>query len=295
MRPERIRISRVPLDGDWPVGATRRPSRMRPNIHGRGNVPTCPRSHGLWWCAHPAIRGIERDLLCSRCAVKAASPSRAWISRPPGAECSPPPLTPSLSSVWHARDILRLGRFRSSTIASSWLRSATSTLMPVRIPEISIPARSRNPETLSNARFYPLALIGSRGQRIWCSAHKSENPGDVIDAKSEPATSGSRPSLRGANKCLSFSVAHEPVPPAVVPTRSGTYLAPEINEAFSGSKRTEWLASPKSGLAVEFGTASGMTMQPNFWHLTRTPKTTRPRSNSRIDRRTVGRRARPAC
>src|ERR1700730_10376831 len=67
-------------------------------------------------------------------------------------------------------------------------------------------------------------------QRIWCSTHKSENPADVVDANLSLRPLEVQASLGGTNECLSFDVTHEPVPPLPMPTRSGTYLAPEIDE-----------------------------------------------------------------
>ena len=76
-----------------------------------------------------------------------------------------------------------------------------------------------------------LALFGHCvPQRIWCSTHKSENPADVVDSNLSLRPLEVQPSLGGTNECLSFDVTHEPVPPLPMPTRSGTYLAPETNE-----------------------------------------------------------------
>ena len=94
-----------------------------------------------------------------------------------------------------------------------------------------------------------LALIGFCGpQRIWCSTHKSENPGDLIDSYLSLRPLEVQPSLGGTNKCLSFDVTHEPVPPLPMPTRSGTYLTPDANE--TGFQANRILEFPRSGSAV---------------------------------------------
>ena len=77
-------------------------------------------------------------------------------------------------------------------------------------------------------------------QRIWCSTHKSENPADVVDLNLSLRPLEVQPSLGGANKCLSFGVTHEPVPPLPMPTRSGTYLTPETNEHRVPGKSNSW-------------------------------------------------------
>ena len=115
------------------------------------------------------------------------------------------PLTPQDRSAFYGAAVIGLRALdaRETTPPTPWSPTA-------RRDGRSSAARSVRATASTSCSVTPLERGAPRSRR------RSLRPLEV------------QPSLGGTNECLSFSVTHEPVPPLPMPTRSGTYLTPEI-------------------------------------------------------------------
>src|SRR6478736_2134154 len=73
-----------------------------------------------------------------------------------------------------------------------------------------------------------------------CITHEPYDPRDIVDANVGMGPLKLQPRLRCLKKPPRFGIAHDPLTPLLLPSRTGTYFAPEIDKCRAPDKSNGW-------------------------------------------------------
>jgi hypothetical protein len=97
------------------------------------------------------------------------------------------------------------------------------------------------PNLRDHIKGHLLFLFGHREGK-WCITHKANDPSDIVDPNVGMCPLKLQPRLRCLEKPPCFGIAHEPLTPLLLPSRTGTYFAPEIDKCRAPDKSNGWHA-----------------------------------------------------
>src|SRR3984957_2523471 len=97
-----------------------------------------------------------------------------------------------------------------------------------------------------------LRLQGEGGNRVlfrlghrqgeWCITYKADDPSDIVDPNVGMCPLKLQSRLRSLEKPPRFGIAHDPLTSLLLPSRTGTYFAPEIDKCRAPDKPNGWHA-----------------------------------------------------
>jgi hypothetical protein len=85
------------------------------------------------------------------------------------------------------------------------------------------------------------------GEGERCVTHKPNDPRDIVDPNSGLRLLKRQSGLRSSEKTLCFGIAHEPMVALLLPSCTGTYLAPKIEKYRVPDESNRWHAVASSG------------------------------------------------
>ena len=86
-----------------------------------------------------------------------------------------------------------------------------------------------------------LRRFGHR-QGEWCITYEADDPSDIVDPNVGMCPLKLQPRLRSLEKLPRFGIAHDPLASLLLPSRTGTYFAPEIDKCRAPDKSDGWHA-----------------------------------------------------
>ena len=86
-----------------------------------------------------------------------------------------------------------------------------------------------------------LFRLGHR-QGEWCITYKADDPSDIVDPNVGMCPLKLQSRLRSLEKPPRFGIAHDPLTSLLLPSRTGTYFAPEIDRCRAPDKSNGWHA-----------------------------------------------------
>jgi hypothetical protein len=97
-----------------------------------------------------------------------------------------------------------------------------------------------------------LRLQGEGGGRVlfrfghrqgeWCITYEADDPSDIVDPNVGMCPLKLQSRLRSLEKPPRFGIAHDPLTSLLLPSRTGTYFAPEIDKCRAPDKSNGWHA-----------------------------------------------------
>ena len=95
--------------------------------------------------------------------------------------------------------------------------------------------------TTAGGRGRVLSRFGHR-QGEWCITYKADDPSDIVDPNVGMCPLKLQSRLRSLEKPPRFGIAHDPLTSLLLPSRTGTYFAPEIDKCRAPDKSNGWHA-----------------------------------------------------